>query len=466
MSTRKHTGNILRDRRQAICYDALSAPVPIGDSSNVQSIIRSLRADERVAAAVPFIREHPSRDGALVAASPTFTRDVSSEYGGRPVVRYIGSDRSEDRHVSILEQGPDAVVTKFYEANNVFCWGHQYGIPIIGNCVALDLQKTRTVFDIEFAVDDWDLPNTANLARLVYRLASKNRMPASSVGFIPLKSEAYEAEGDVPWFITPTRFLQWELLELSSVAIPSNRNALKKAIADGDVSENEIDFLGLKKFMLSESTYVLPMLPRANVSPASMRAANERHVPIVGQRQADGITRTLRVQRVTGDAGEATEAMTQFVMACGGGAEATRFLEAWRLLTPEQRKGAVLSRRNMSRLQNASDLIDEVLTEAQRTAEEEEEANATSTESNTNEAPPATPVVVEPVVELDSVRAFATQLRDTIAEIGSDSTGTVEPEAASTSGASSAAGVTSEIVNLTQLSELNDLARSILDFRA
>lgn len=417
-------------------------PVP----KQVQSIIRSLAADERVGAAGVFVREHPSRDGALIAATPTVCKDVASEYGGRPVVRYIGSDASEDRHYSTLDQGPDAVITKYFEQNPAFCWGHQYGIPLIGNCVGLDTQKTRTVFDVEFLVDEWDLPNTANLSRLVYRLASKNRMPASSVGFIPHDQEEYTSDAaNIPWFITPTRFKKWELLELSSVAIPSNRNALKKALADGELSDNEVDFLGLSRFMQSEAPMML--LPRAQISPLAVRGAK---LPIVGQRATDPPTQDDRRGTPTHPSADELRAMTEFVSTCGGVEQAKAFIESWRTMNDEQRVGAVLSRRNKTRLQSAADLIDEVLSDA-----EPDEPTTPQAESEAADAGRGADGV-----DVEALRSVVAEFDALAKTIGGDPTTTVEPQATGDTRADEGEG--DAAVDLTQLA---DLASTMLDFR-
>ncbi len=63
-----------------------------------------------------------------------------------------------------------------------------------------------------------------------FKLASKG-MAAFSVGFIPIKSEPMNGDNDN--FMSPQKFTEVELLEISQVVVPSNRDAIQSMKSKG-----------------------------------------------------------------------------------------------------------------------------------------------------------------------------------------------------------------------------------------
>lgn len=140
---------------------------------------------------------------------------VSATPGADNRVTFIASTRSVDRHGTILEPaGCDAVA---FMKNPVFLWNHRRdGEPddVIGTVV--DVQKTA---DSVVCVVEFD---TGRKAQQCLRRVKRKVLRAVSVGFIPLETSEPDADG----VITVKR---WELCELSLVAVPSNRDALRRS---------------------------------------------------------------------------------------------------------------------------------------------------------------------------------------------------------------------------------------------
>lgn len=140
---------------------------------------------------------------------------VSATPGTDNRVTFTASTRSVDRHGTILEPaGCDA--TAFLK-NPVFLWNHKRdGEPddVIGTVV--DVQKTA---DSVVCVVEFD---TGRKAQQCLRRVRRKVLRAVSVGFIPLETSEPDADG----VVTVKR---WELCELSLVAVPSNRDALRRS---------------------------------------------------------------------------------------------------------------------------------------------------------------------------------------------------------------------------------------------
>jgi len=143
----------------------------------------------------------------------SFTVTASPGAGNR--VTFIASTRSVDRHGTILD--PEGCDAEAFLKNPVFLWNHRRdGEPddVIGTVI--DVQKTADSVVCVVAFD------TGRKAQQCLRRVRRNILRAVSVGFIPLETSEPDADG----VITVKR---WELCELSLVAVPSNRDALRRS---------------------------------------------------------------------------------------------------------------------------------------------------------------------------------------------------------------------------------------------
>lgn len=132
-------------------------------------------------------------------------------------VDFVVSDTSLDRHDTVVKQW----VLDSYLSNPVVLFGHDTKSLPIGRAVAINESNGQLVAKIEFAPAD-----VYEFADQVFRLISAGYLNAVSAGFIPGQVE-YSQEADS--FL----LLDNELVEISVVPVPSNRNALKKAVEDG-----------------------------------------------------------------------------------------------------------------------------------------------------------------------------------------------------------------------------------------
>jgi hypothetical protein len=198
---------------------------------------------------MPEVLEHPSRKDARIVAMDFTTRAAE---GDAPIIEYVGSDNSEDRYGSIVDPKGADISPYMRSGEGVFCFAHRYDIPTIGKCVKLDQKSTKLVFRIQFAVAEFDFAAT------IYRLVKGGYMSGSSIGFIPKEWEEYEAKTVTGYFAENRKYTKWELLELSAVPVPANRNALKLALSDKVVSENELRAFGLDAFIRGELLYIMP----------------------------------------------------------------------------------------------------------------------------------------------------------------------------------------------------------------
>ena len=104
----------------------------------------------------------------------------------------------------------------------VFLWAHDYARPVIGRAVDTWLEPHRLMARVEFA--------PTQFAQEVAGLYQAGYQRGVSVGFKPLRYE--ERRHEKTGALLGIRFLEQELLEVSAVPVPANRNALRRAMAE------------------------------------------------------------------------------------------------------------------------------------------------------------------------------------------------------------------------------------------
>lgn len=139
---------------------------------------------------------------------------VSAAPGAGNRVTFTASTRSVDRHGTILD--PAGCDTTAFMRNPVFLWNHRSDEPddVIGTVV--DIQKTANEV---IAVVDFD---TGKKAQQCLRRVQRGVLRAVSVGLRATDVSEPDANGVVT-------IRKWELYELSLVAVPSNRDALRRS---------------------------------------------------------------------------------------------------------------------------------------------------------------------------------------------------------------------------------------------
>ena len=153
------------------------------------------------------------------------------EEGG--AYRFVASTEDEDRHGDIIDQASWRL--NHHNANPVFLYehGHTSGEAVIGKCRAATVLdgSPRLELSVEFHLHP--LNTNAIIAEDAHRTGFRN---AVSVGFMPGSSVSRAAlpEDDPRYAAAPDgwsvgRLYRFnELLEVSSVGIPSNRQALQQ----------------------------------------------------------------------------------------------------------------------------------------------------------------------------------------------------------------------------------------------
>ena len=132
---------------------------------------------------------------------------------------FVISNEEVDRHGDVvLSQGWRLAS---YRRNPVFLWAHDYGRPVIGRAVSVWNEPGQLLARMEFAPTDF--------AREVATLYLSGYQQGVSVGFKPLRYEERRAERTGAFL--GIRFLEQELLEVSAVPVPANRQALRRGLA-------------------------------------------------------------------------------------------------------------------------------------------------------------------------------------------------------------------------------------------
>lgn len=157
-------------------------------------------------------------------------REVPKDVEESRTITFVASDESEDRHGTILKAEKWDVGN--YNLNPILGWQHNvYGS---GMCSDPDpdqiIGKGRIYFEDRKMMLDATFEDAENnpLAEKVFRKVVNGILNAVSVGFIGhgrrMGVEEYGENPDTEYFE------RQELLEVSVVSIPSNRNAVKKAL--------------------------------------------------------------------------------------------------------------------------------------------------------------------------------------------------------------------------------------------
>lgn len=277
-------------------------------------------------------------------------------------LRFIGSDITPDRDGDTID--PKGWDLKNYNQNPVFLWAHDYSIPPVGKSIRTWLEKGKLMFDIQFPEK-----GIYPFADLVYNLYKGGFLNATSVGFIGKELAARDDEDvkDLPEWRRGVKFLKQELLELSAVPVPSNPAALQQAKSLGAVTDDEYNSLMSfinGEFVQNPHIGAKTLKGIQSVYESQESESKVKEVEPVGEenksteKQFSFVTnatkRTLLVDNTTGKiVGDVSDEVKSLIEEAVQIAKSTFELE--------EKAGAVLSKKNKSRLSQAKDLIIEVL---------------------------------------------------------------------------------------------------------
>ena len=145
------------------------------------------------------------------------------ESDSESLMTFVISNEEVDRHGDVvLARGWRL---QAYLSNPVFLWAHDYRRPVIGRARSVWNEPGQLLARMEFAPTDF--------AREVAALYRSGYQQGVSVGFKPLRYE--ERRDDRTGAFVGIRFLEQELLEVSAVPVPANRDALRRGLEPPNV---------------------------------------------------------------------------------------------------------------------------------------------------------------------------------------------------------------------------------------
>ena len=166
-------------------------------------------------------------------AGPAGGREVTVEGGNRSAAGEKNAEEEEERASPMtfvisseeVDRHGDVVLTQgwrleSYRLNPVFLWAHDYTRPVIGRALSVWTEPGQLLARMEFAPTDF-AGEVASLYRSGYQ-------QGVSVGFKPLRYEERRQERTGAFL--GIRFLEQELLEVSAVPVPANRQALRREL--------------------------------------------------------------------------------------------------------------------------------------------------------------------------------------------------------------------------------------------
>lgn len=177
-----------------------------------------------------------------------FVGEIRSFDEKNKTVRAVVSDQSIDRYGEVILASAYTNGLDNYKKNPVLLSSHNYGSlkNIIGKAEELTIGKKDLEVEFKYFVDDGN-----SEADWGWKLASKYKIAAFSVGFLPKKSIGadWEKDGeDIMAGKVPRRtYTEVELLEVSQVTVPANPNAVGKSI-DEDNSLDDTSKAILKEY--------------------------------------------------------------------------------------------------------------------------------------------------------------------------------------------------------------------------
>ena len=202
------------------------------------------------------------------------------QLGGKDsrVLRFIASTEVEDRDGDIIRVAGWEL--KNFLENPVHLWAHnmRQDLPAIGKTIKIEQQANRLINDVDFFMAE-----EFELARLALKMHLAG-VGAESVGFRPMMAiERRDGQGRLTGF----EFQQQELLEISSVPVPSNPEALTLATQKGLLTSDEAT--KIEKVWSPETVSPIKVyLPQSDLAepPAKEPTVEERRQAEVAQAKA------------------------------------------------------------------------------------------------------------------------------------------------------------------------------------
>ena len=152
---------------------------------------------------------------------------------GSSALTFVLSTDDVDRHGDVVESSGWRL--EAYRRNPVLLWAHDYRHPAIGRAASVWTEPHRLLAKMEFA--------PSAFAQEVAALYACGFQWGVSVGFRPIRWE--ERRDARSGAFLGLRYLEQELLEVSAVPVPANRQALRRGAGDAltlTLSQREREF--------------------------------------------------------------------------------------------------------------------------------------------------------------------------------------------------------------------------------
>ena len=180
-------------------------------------LLESLERYRRGLSEAPLLRKRgmgPAGGREAVTEEGRRWGGMGKDGDGGAAMTFVISDEEVDRHGDVVVAQGWRV--QAYLSNPVLLWAHNYGLPAIGRAAAVWAEPGQLLARMEFA--------PTAFAQEVAALYRSGYQQGVSVGFKPLRYE--ERRDGVTGAFLGVRFLEQELIEVSAVPVPANRNAL------------------------------------------------------------------------------------------------------------------------------------------------------------------------------------------------------------------------------------------------
>lgn len=138
----------------------------------------------------------------------------------------IGTDETQDRDGDILTAS--GWNFENYHKNPVFLWAHNYASVPLARTEKIIFRRSLKRYDFKIKFPNEGINPFADMILALY---GEHIVNASSVGFLPSEWEDIVTDEDSPpTLLVPKKFTKKELLELSGCAVPCNPNAVQDMI--------------------------------------------------------------------------------------------------------------------------------------------------------------------------------------------------------------------------------------------
>ena len=192
-------------------------------------MLESLEAYRRGLCESPLIRKWSPVCGNDAELAPADGPGNDDGHAESPCMSFVFSTDEVDRHGDVIDAGGWQLDA--YKRNPVFLWAHDYARPVIGKAVDVWKEPHSLMAKVQFAPTEF--------AREVAGLYLAGFQRGVSVGFKPLRYE--ERRHEKTGALLGLRFLEQELLETSAVPVPSNRSALRRALAQSGFAKTGLE---------------------------------------------------------------------------------------------------------------------------------------------------------------------------------------------------------------------------------